>query len=433
MNRVAAGAREVGAVLVHAVRILATHWPVLISIYLIGAAVRNGALWAAVVVSGYQPTLGAFLVPLAPLAMLIAVILMLRAVAPSLHSAALDSGIDPQTYPRRRDRARLLIGDRLSLLAATLVPFLTVYAAQGHLAQDRYKWINEANADELQNNADLWFRGVASDVGRTLIADDLWLWIIVLVAIGVRTAIDKLELAQRHTAWGLGAAWVEVTWLTLLVGQIARFFRALTEWLDTRVVVVWARDLWAGLTGALGGFGAWLEGVRAWLWSLTAELDTVILVPMAWLTVAAIVYSRRVSTPELNALRHERVARLATRLRAVPTPVRRWGSELLADLFDRFAGLVGGVRTLATAGLAPMLLFCLAFVGAAQVEFLVYEGLRLLVGPRSWLDSSAFFPYAEVLGMGGYLVVLTALLAAAVDRVIGRQPDPATQAEEATA
>ena len=77
-------ARSVLAVVVDGAKILWGYWPTLLVIFLVGQALRNALLWLAVVVSSYTSVGAALLVPLAPLATLSALILMLRAVAPAL-------------------------------------------------------------------------------------------------------------------------------------------------------------------------------------------------------------------------------------------------------------------------------------------------------------------------------------------------------------
>ena len=83
------------AVVADAARLLWRHWPVLAVIYLLGAAGHNGFLWLAVAVSEHQPTVAGFLLPLVPISTLVALILMLRALAPSLPNVAPDPAVAP--------------------------------------------------------------------------------------------------------------------------------------------------------------------------------------------------------------------------------------------------------------------------------------------------------------------------------------------------
>jgi len=103
--------------------------------------------------------------------------------------------------------------------------------------------------------------------------------------------------------------------------------------------------------------------------------------------------------------------------------VRRAGREATANFRGRFSALTNGIRLLALAGLAPMLLFCLVFLLSRQVEVGVAELLRLVVGPRDFRDALTLSPYLSVVSRGAYTVVLVVLLGAAVDRILGHLED----------
>jgi hypothetical protein len=407
---------DAGSVVVHGFRVIAAHAPVLVVIYLLGAAARGGALWAATVVSDRSHFWGAMLVPLAPLATLTALILMLRTVSPSLRFTSFDPAADDAgaDLPTGRSTAR----ERLALLASTLVPFLTVYAAQGYLKEDVYRWINEANADELLNNADSVFHGAAADTARTTIAEDQWLWMVVAVALALRWLVNRLGLPDRASAFGLLAAWLEVTWVTLFAHQVPRLFGMLRDWAEGRVAVVRAREAWLSLVDVLGPVGAALDSVRGWFWGVLGDFDAIVVIPIAWLTVGAVVYGRRVTEPEARIAARERIDR---RLQRLPRPVQRWGGDFLDDMGARFAGLFKGLRLLAVAGLVPMLLFCLVFLLATEAKYLTMEGFRWVTGPLDSVDAPAIWPWMDVVAQGVYTVLVVGLLAAAVDRVIRRQ------------
>lgn len=418
---------DAGSVVVHGLRIIAAHAPVLAVIYLLGAAVRGAALWGATVLSDRSHFWGAMLVPIAPLATLTAIVLMLRSVSPSLRftrfdPAAEDSDVD---LPQDRSVAR----ERLALLASTLVPFLTVYAAQGYLQVDLDRWINEANADELLNNADAVWHGAASDSARTTIAENQWLWMAVVVALGLRWLVNRLDLPDRATLWGLFAAWLEVTWVTLFAHQIPRIFARIRDWVEDRAVVAWAQDLWHDVVEVLGPLGSALDVAREWTWAVLGDIDAIVVVPIAWLTVGAVVYGRQITEPEARIAARERVDK---RLKRMPRPVQRWGGDFLDDASARFAGLFKGLKLLAVAGLVPMLLFCLVFVLATQAKYATMELVRWVTGPLDQTDATAFWPWMDVLAQGVYTLLVVGLLAAAVDRVIRRQQQRERAAAEAT-
>lgn len=413
--------RDAISVVLHGIRIIGMHFPVLLTIYLLGAAGRGAAIWGAVVLSKDNSLLGALLVPLAPVCTLTALILMLRAVSPSLHFTRFDAVAEGPETPQ----APQVVRERLALLASTLVPFLAVYAAQGYLKEDTFAFVNAATADEFNNNTDLWFHGGHVDAGRAAIASDHWLWGIVAVAFVLRWLVNRFDLPSRNVTFGLAAAWFEVTWVTLFAHQVPRMFGAVKDWIDERVAVVWAQNLWHSVIEALGPVGGPVEAARAWFWGVLGDFDAIVIIPVAWLTVGAIVYGRTISSPSGP---EKPRAHLERRLSRLPGPVGRWVGDFVDDFTSRFAGLAKGLRTLAVAGLVPMLLFCLVFVLALQAKYLTYELVRVLTGPLDPTDSTAFSPWMDVVAGAVYTLAVVGLLAAAVDRVIRRQGELAATA-----
>lgn len=409
--------RDAPSVLVHAGRVLWAHWPALLVIYLLGQAVRGAALWAAVVVSGWNPTAGAFLVPFAPLATLSALILSLRAVSPSLRYATFDPAATSAGATAGRGG---LVRERLALLASTLVPFLAVYAAQGYLAEDQFAFVNEAVADEFLNNADFWLSGGTLDAGRAAVADGWWFAALVAVALVLRRLLDRFGMPARGTGWGLLAAYVEVAWVTLLATGFATQLDQWRAWVEQRRFVAAVHDGWLAATSVLGPLADPVRDAVSWLWAALGDVDSLVVVPLAWLTVGAVVYGRSLTRADALDASDPRVERWRARVARVPAPVRRAGTEVLGGVWDRFRGLASGIRTLALAGLVPMLLFCLVFAVAGQAEVLTAVLLQRAIGPQDPNTMVAFVPYVGLASRAVYTVLLVALLAAAVDRVMQR-------------
>ena len=211
------------AVVINGLRLVVRHAPTLLVIYLFGSTVRNGVLWASVEVSAHNPTAAGFMLPLAPMATLTAIILMLRVVSTSLTSASFGGPEGPETTTT----------PWLGLLASTLIPFLTVYAAQGYLKEDIRLFVNAASYDEIFGSAGAFY-GDSADTGRTIVADGALMVGIVAVALVLRFAINKLDLPSRHTTWGLLAAYVEVLWLFLIARQFTNYQDRIRAWVTDR-------------------------------------------------------------------------------------------------------------------------------------------------------------------------------------------------------
>lgn len=409
-------------------RLLWDHWPVLLTIFLFGSAIRAAVLWGAMKATLWHAWAGQALLPLAPLATVAALILALRVVAPSLRWVHFQGdGAEDSAEGKAAQRPNL-IEDRLALLSATLIPFFAVYAAQGYLRQDTRQFLNETAADTFQFSADFWQGGSELRVDRLAFPEGWWFWGTVAVALALRWLIDRFELPKKHLGWGWLAAYVEVAWVALFAKAAMNKFTDWTDWLKDRQAAVVTRDAYENATSSLGGVGALSDKIVGFFATIIGQADAVIIVPMAWLTVGAIVYGRSLS--QLKAEEpSERAKMWAARMDKVPGPVRRISGEMFSGPIDRFKGLAGALKTFSRAGLAPMLLFCLVFVLAKQVETAVAWLLRWLIGPREPNFMEIITPYLDLAIKGAYTILMVSLLAAAVDRILRPTPQEATEVE----
>lgn len=436
---------EATSVVRHGLWLVWQHWPMLLTIYLFGQAARNAALWAAVVLSDQSSFAGSLLVPLAPLATVSALILMLRVVAPSLRyavfgvsaPAAGEDSAQSSEPPATTDAAEKpgaagsLVRDRLTLLASVVLPFFAVYAGQGLLKDDQFKFVNEAVADEFRNNVGFYLGNGALDTSRTIIADGWWFWLTVAVALGIRWLVSRLDLPRRHTGWAWFAAYIEVAWVTLLATGAMNKFTEWKTWLQQRRAAVDAQHAYEQVTGGLGPVGSAVDTVLNWVIGAIGKADAIIIVPLAWLTVGAVVYGRSLATQAAFDADDTRVSVWSQRVAKVPAPVRRVGREFFGGPVDRFRGLLSAVRTFAAAGLAPMLLFCLVFVLARQAEVLAALGLRQLLGAQQPSLMEVIQPHLDLVTRGVYTVLMVGLLAAAIDRMLAPAAMPEPVAEPA--
>ena len=101
--------RDLPGVLRSAGRLLVRHWPALLTIALLGAALRSAAIWTAVIVSDTSGWAGQLFLIVGPLAYLVAIVVMIQVCRRSLPA-----------LPMQND-SRLL-----DVAVSVLVPFLTV-------------------------------------------------------------------------------------------------------------------------------------------------------------------------------------------------------------------------------------------------------------------------------------------------------------------
>lgn len=402
---------DVFDVLLDAGRLLIRHWPVALAWAFVGGAWRGGVLWAAVRLSDHQPELGRAMLLLAPLGFLIPLIVILhrfRADLPYAGRVGELAGPPDATTGRPR---RLL-----DVATSVLVPFLAVYVSYGFLAQDLDQFVNEAGADEFYNQSlDFYGTGQHADWSRIQIPGLETLVLIVAGAWILRFAVGKVEKRWRFLVLALLGAAVELYWTSNVAEFSAAGESDAKSWLGDRVIVTGTQDRYQAVVHRLGPFAHPVRTVTDWLFGILGSFDAIVVVPLAWITVAAVVLGHKLApAPPLHH-------RAAGRAAALPAPVRRAGG-LLAGLFDdirsRFAGLWNGIRLMARAGLLPMLLFALAFLVALRVPALVSLIWRHVVGPIPSHTFVAFSPIEDAVGQAVSLVVLAVLLGAAVDRML---------------
>lgn len=388
------------AVLRDAGRLLWRHWPVLLVLYLLGMAGRELAVYLAVEGSAVNVWLGAAVLPFAPLAVMVAILLMLDAVGLSLRHG-----------PVRQDR--------LTLLAGTLVPFLAVYSAQGYLGEDRRRFLNESIADEYNNDG--YWLDPSSFQSRTIAdVDTSVILIVILVVLLVRRGLDWSGLVRSNQVIRLVAAWLEVAWMTWLASLLLGSVKDIQAWLERRVFVDWMLDTWQGLLDVIGPLAAPAQAVASWTGGLLSDIDALVVVPLAWLTTGAVVYGGTLASRRLTGWSPAQLEAARARVNLLPGPVRSWLTSVWKALFGRFSTLLGGLRTLAVGGVVPMVLFCLAFLISRYAALGMAELIRIVLGPLPAETAVTFNSYAQIASTAVPMLLQVVLVAAAVDRLLVR-------------
>jgi hypothetical protein len=407
------------AVIGTAGRLIARHWPALVTLCLAGFVGRELAMRAAVRTSDVNGVLGFLVLVFAPLATLTALVLMLRVVRSSLPWLRLASATsNEQTVVAGSRPYRLL-----NYLGSALVPFLAVYASYGYLKED----VGEYGYRVFRASVGDLFDGQKVDVlSRLPFTFGVTLAVVVGLAVALRWLLSRFEGRSRLAWLGLFGAYVEVVWITLVAWTITDFQGTATDWAQERRVVHWVEDSWSTVMGAIGPLATPVRAVTGWLGDLLGSVDAVLVVPLAWLAVGAVVYGHRVTPP---APASELLRQASKRWSVVPKPIRRVAGELTGDVRERFGPLVDGLRLVLRAGLAPMLLFCLAFLIAQTAGKWLWELERLLIGPQ---DINTIWRAVDgPLGLVNDLVstvLLVCLLGAAIDRVLRARTDRAVAA-----
>jgi hypothetical protein len=422
---------DAGGVLATTGRLLARHWPVLVAIFLAGTVLRELVFRAAVRVSLVNAELGLLVLLLAPMATLTALVLMLRVVRPSLPWLGSSAGGKPPSV--------------LVHLGSVLVPFMTIYYFEDTLQDDindyGYRvWEDFTNrllvnlGESLETGAEA--PPTPSSVDRLPFDPSLALAVVVVAALVLRWLLGRWPLAQRHGWLGIPGAYLELVWftvVTLLAFNIVT--NELTDWASTVRVGNAIVGLWEHGVGTASGAGSPLDIGTGWLLDRMRHVDAVLIIPISWLAIGAVVIGHR--PPELRVRRkraRQAYEQAQRRWTAAPRAIRWFGEQLTADLRDRFTPLARGVRMLVRAGAIPMLLFCLAFVAAKRLPDWLWQLERLMIGPQDF--NAVWFPLAwplSVLNDAVGFALLMCLLAAAVDRALQHSEPAADLPEQAGA
>lgn len=373
-------------------RLVWRHWPVLWALALAGTIARELLLGRAYAASAWRQGFGAlFVFPLVPIALLTAMVLMLRVVRPSL------------PYLGQRNRPESMI----QYLASVLVPFLSFYLLAGYFAYDGLRYGYAVAAGNL----------LSDGATKYLYSDPLPVAIVAAVAFGLRWALGRLPVFRTRPWLGLPAAYLEVLWVyTLLLLTYEAYRNGLLPWLAQSRIGVATLSWWHTKLDTGQPVGAALQGVRSIAQAVLDSGIQVVAVPATALVVGSVVLAARISPR-----RTDQVSGLRLAARVVGTAGRPVASRLLL--------ISDGVRRVFQAGVVATMIFCLLFVAVGSWSRFLNEPERVLVGPadvhRVW--EPLFFPF-QWLNQSVALVLLMCLIAAFVDRTASRIARRATTA-----
>jgi hypothetical protein len=349
-------------------RILLANWAPLLAWFLAGQVVRASVIVLAAPIGADSPLAALLLLPIAALARLVSYIGMFLVVRHSLPGYRALAGGDV-----RFTSAREAVSEFLRVLLVSIGPFFTLYALIGLLNED------------LSAYAGLAFRyAFLGDHPQVLdVGDGPIVLAVVVIAFAARMVLKIF--GPRLPGWtAIPGIYLEATWVFVALTGISAVFGPVVEWIGNRQVVHWwdsAREFLVGLADPIRFV---IEGVD---WVTPVALQ-VVLLPLAWLFIASIIYLRALGTVVEDALPvpktiGERVRRGVSR---VPRLLREY-SYLVTGTWDEigrpavFSGrliLRSGVGNLGIFLVAYALLFALtqwanrwvfSAVGAHDISF----------------------------------------------------------------
>ncbi|MDO9398504.1 MAG: hypothetical protein Q7T71_18320 [Herbiconiux sp.] len=352
-------------------RLVAARWPVLLAWFLAGWLARYLLIEVAAFFGATSALAGLLILPLAILARLgsyIAMFLCLRADMPAFQDAR-RAGVDavdrtPAGKPRQRVAEIFLI---------SILPFFAFYAAWQLLEDDVVDYASAA----LQNINP--FTDDELPTGNVLdIAFDGWTVAAIVVAFVGRFLIKRY--AEKLPKWtNLVAVYLESVWVFLTLFLISNYTSEFQGWIDTRAAAQWYESTKDDVFAFFAPIG--------WVWSgvewLIAETGGLILLPLAWLTLAGIVFGRALTAPKIGFRPTHRIyTGVRQRVSALPAGVVRRAKDVGDDLLGRWRPLVSAFLLIWRAGVVPMGLFVLSYtVLEAAGNWLLLAGVRL-IGPH---------------------------------------------------
>lgn len=392
-------------------RLLAAHWPALLAWFLAGVLVRYLVIELAGFVGAYSAVGGLLLMPLAILARLVGFVAMFLTVRDGMARLGAIAPLPPSASERRRAFVDALL--------AGVLPFFAFYAAWGYLRDDMAAY--SARALEVQtevNGASELLGGEAVARGAGTI-DQLGFEpvtiLLIVVAFAGRWAWNRYR-DRLPRLLSLVAVYLEAIWVFLTVMLLSQATGWIGEWVASRQGMVWLADLRAWTAEQLVPI-AWVwEGVE-WL---LGELGGVILLPVAWLTIAGVIYGQAVAA-EAPQLSVGILDRARHGWGALPSGVRRRLADIGGELVSRFRPIGRAFVLMWRAG--PVLIggyILLATLLVAGERLLGY-GITRAIGPHD-LKTFWFVADTAILLVVPLVTepVRIALVSSAYDAVIGR-------------
>jgi hypothetical protein len=418
-------------------RLIVAHWPALLAWYLAGTLGRYVGLEVAGFVGGYTAIGGILLLPLAILAKIVSVVamfLVLRDGMPRLGVLA----------PPPVDRISRRGAFRDALLSAIL-PFMAVYAALGFLREDVAAYLDAALSVKIGRDVMAIVTGATVDTSGAVdqLSWEPWTIAVVILALVGRGAWKRWQ-ASLPSWTSVPATYLEALWVFLAAYFIGEALGQVTGWIDSRQAIAWLAD-------AREWVGGWFAPL-GWVWDavlwLGGQAGTILLVPLAWLTVAGVIYGQAVS-PQGVQWRGELATRARTRYGVVPQRLRRRLNDIGAGLGSRFRPIWRAIVLMWRSGPiligGYVLLYALLLLGEGWLRIAItrtvgpndFDTFWLVLGPLPlMLVPLVIEPLRTVLVAGAYDATIGALIGAPVvssGQPSGGTPGPSGKAEDEVA
>jgi hypothetical protein len=405
--------------------------PQVLGLYLLGWLGSQLALRLAVWAGDASAWLALVLFALNFVALLVALVLILRLVGRELGIRSLIPAEESATDGRDESISRLL--------AVTLLPFLGLYAAFGQVTEAADTLVTEQTVRYGVLGSTETVLGVLNDAATQ---HPVRLLLVVVGVYVLRRAVDALHERTGRQLLGVLVAFIESVFILLVILGGIRLLQQARLWLEDRAVWGWGTGARDAVADVLARFAVDLPALLAAVASFVGDevwpvAWEVVSQPVIWLAVAALIYGSQVlSLAELwrkgqtyveripgagsFARRRDKVA--ARRIGPPPQGLRRVAGEareaFFGDLDDKYLPTFHSLRLILRAGLVFLGSFVLVYAVLDSLTNYAETALHQVLGGHTvdfWL---VWGPWVDLLGVLPFEPLRLCLLAVAFRRCL---------------
>ncbi len=397
------------AILTTSGRVLWRHWPALLAWYLAGVLVHYAVVQIAGFIGAYTATVGFLVLPIAILARLISYVAMFLVLRDGLRNLQEVAPLPESPVERRRTfRSALLAG---------ILPFFAVYWAQKLLSEDVIAY--SLRALEVRKG----IIAVASTEGLGPVSSEdtvqnlpvnVWTVAIIVLAFAGRWAWSKWS--DKLASWlSPVAVYFEVVWVFFSVILLGDLADAVKGWVDSRAAMAVLEDVRESVLAAVAPL-RWLWDGIGWVLS---EAGPVLLAPLAWLTIAGVVFGQAIVAEKLR-VEGELVARFREHAKVIPNPLVRRLKDLGDELGARFRPIGRAILLMWRAGPLLVASYALVYVAVKALESYLALGVTRLIGPHDFVTWSILLPVVSLVPLLVIEPVRIAVISGAYDATLAR-------------
>ena len=390
-------------------RVLWRHWPALMAWYLAGVLVHYVFTEVAGFIGASSATLGFLVLPIGILARLVSLVAMFLVLRDGLRNLQEIAPLPESPAERRRTF--------LSALLAGILPFFAVYWAQGLLSEDIRAY--SLRALEVRQGIIM----TASVNGEPAVTSEntvlnlpinVWTISIIVIAFAGRWAWSKWS--PKLAAWlSPVAVYFEVVWVFFSVMVLGDIFDAIKAWVDSRAAMAFLESVREGVLDAVAPL-RWLWDGIGWVIS---EAGPVLLAPLAWLTIAGVVFGQAIVAEKLR-VESELVSRFRQHTAVIPNRLVRRLRDLGDELGARFRPIGRALLLMWRAGPLLVASYALLYIVVKALESLLTFGVTRLIGPQDYVFWAVMAPLLSLIPVLLVEPIRIAVISGAYDATLGR-------------